>query len=161
MENQWISQGIIWEHLTYENNSLIKSEPKLLAYVFAYVSGGASYVFAYVFLHAQLLSAVYCCFVRCMAAGFYWFSIQFSDMLVAAGGSSWLLCHFLPTFALCFAYGFLTLKTARTKPCENHCLANGNMKHRREHNDLRHCLNFQFVLDQMHTKTLWEHTKAI
>ena len=46
--------------MTFEKNYLIKSERKLLAYVFAYVSGGASYVFAYVFLYVQLLSAVCC-----------------------------------------------------------------------------------------------------
>ena len=46
--------------MIFEKNSLMKSSRKLLAYVFAYVSGGASYVFAYVFLYVQLLSAVCC-----------------------------------------------------------------------------------------------------
>ena len=41
-------------YMIFEKNSLTKSSWKLLAYVFAYVSGGASYVFAYVFLYAQL-----------------------------------------------------------------------------------------------------------
>ena len=41
-------------NMIFEKNSLDKSCSKLLAYVFAYVSGGASYVFAYDFLHAQL-----------------------------------------------------------------------------------------------------------
>ena len=61
-------------HMIFEKNSMDKSCSQLLAYVFAYVSGGASYVFAYVFLYVQLLSAVCCCccFVRCMPAGFYW-----------------------------------------------------------------------------------------
>ena len=71
-----------------------KSIPQLWPYVFAYVFGGASYVFAYVFLHTQVLSAVCCCwFVRCMPAGFvccllllrslhgYWFLLVFNTVL--------------------------------------------------------------------------------
>ena len=106
-----------------------------LAYVSAYVSDGASYVFPYVFLYAQLLSAVCCCcgFVRCMATGSYWFSIRFSDMLVAAAGSAGYWSHFLLTFALRFAYVFLTLKTAHTKPYENQCSANRTVKHMWKH----------------------------
>ena len=44
----------IYMYMIFEKISLGKSCLKLLAYVFAYVSGGASYVFAYVFLYAQL-----------------------------------------------------------------------------------------------------------
>lgn len=89
--------------MIFEKNALDKSKPKLWPYVFAYVSGGTSYVFAYIFLYAQLLSAICCCyFVRCMATGSYCFSIWFSDMLVAAAGSGRLLKPFSAYVRLTF-----------------------------------------------------------
>ena len=64
-------------------------------------------------LRFPICTAFVCCLllrvrVRCMATGSYWFSIRFSDMLVAAAGSSWLLKPFSAyvrlTFCLRFSY---------------------------------------------------------
>ena len=55
-----------------------------------------------------LLSAAAAPFVACMATGSYWFSARFSDILVAAAGSSWLLkplsAYVRLTFCLRFFY---------------------------------------------------------
>ena len=56
-------------------------------------------------------------------------------MLVAAAGSAGYWSHFLLTFALRFAYVFLTLKTAHTKPYENQCSANRTVKDMWKHID--------------------------
>ena len=81
----------------------------LLTFLLTFLAGRLTFLLTFSYIHRfcllsaaagsfvaclLALSAVCCCFVRCMATGSYWFSIRFSDMLVAAAGSSWLLKPF-------------------------------------------------------------------
>ena len=93
-------------------------------------------------LRFPICAAFVCCLLSAAAAAsslvayllastdlLHGFLICWSLLLGPAGYWS----HFLLTFALRFAYVFLTLNRAHTKPNENHCLANGNVKNIRKH----------------------------
>ena len=84
-----------------------------------------------------MCAAFVCCLLLLLRSlHSYWFlldSMRFNDMLIAAAGSSWLLKPFSAYVRLTFCLRFSYIQTARAKPCENHCLANGNVKHMRKH----------------------------
>ena len=138
-----------------------------MAYVFAYVSGGASYVFAYVFLYAQHLPAVCCCcFVRCMATGSYRFSIRFSDMLVAAAGSSWLLKPFSAYVRLTFCLRFSYVKNGPYETLRKPLFGQWQRETHKEAQSsstpsLLPVCTWPYKPYQKHIKTLWGHTKTV
>ena len=79
----------------------MKSCSKLLAYIFAYVSAGSPYFFAYVFLYVQLLSAVCCCRCRCRstaaaAACCFWLLAAAKCTTVPKNGPPRLVAVFVP-----------------------------------------------------------------